>query len=295
MKTNLIYIFLNANFLKNTNATNTNFVYTTLPDYYLKTFEFNKPKFTDSYFLTEENIIPIINDTLFKTVQELIDRKWSHYKEDLFWYNTFIRQIIVAIFVIQNNLTNVIHIEADNIIFADDITSLVNILNDDEFAYSSQGDYAAAPSPLVLKDVNAALKFINVHIKLLDRGERELQPHVGYFYSKIMDMAFLDLIKRGNIPNFTPLPCLPYGINSINFDALGYLFDPGSYGQFLGGTNNGDGPGFIDPKHYVGKELMQKRIDVIFDQKPYIIYQNQNIPIFNLHVHNKKAINQFLN
>ena len=70
----------------------------------------------------------------------------------------------------------------------------------------------------------------------------------------------------------------------------GFLFDPGSYGQYLGGTNNHDhGPGYAGDHHYIGKLINEGKLGVEFvGGKPYV---NNNtgvpIPLFNLHIHSK--------
>jgi hypothetical protein len=294
MITNLIYVFLDSKFSDSKDLETSLYVYDQQPDFYQKTFNYNKRIFTNSYFLTQNNIQAILEDEQFKAIDDVINRKWAHYKKKPFWYNTFIRVILLAIFIKQNQLTNTIHVEADNIIFADDLTTLVNTINDGEFAYCSEGTFSSAPSFLFFKDAIAAEKLVKLHIQLLERGDPALQPYVGFYVHNITDMALLDLIKRGNIPNYKMLPCLPFGINSANFSEIGYVFDPTSYGQYLGGTNNGHVPGFIDHNHFVGLELSNKTIEVIFDKRPYVIYNGNRIPVFNLHVHNKKAIEGFL-
>jgi len=63
------------------------------------------------------------------------------------------------------------------------------------------------------------------------------------------------------------------------------LFDPGSYGQFLGGTNNGHGPGFTDSEHFIGDHINQGKIKKVefVDGCPFV----DGIKLFNLHVHSK--------
>ena len=70
-----------------------------------------------------------------------------------------------------------------------------------------------------------------------------------------------------------------------------YLFDPGSYGQYLGGTNNHDhGPGYAGDHHYIGKKINSFDILPYWDsglEKPMVIVDGKTYPLFNLHIHSK--------
>jgi len=70
---------------------------------------------------------------------------------------------------------------------------------------------------------------------------------------------------------------------------IGYFFDPGSYGQYLGGTNNHDhGPGYAGDHHYIGALINQGKLTATFeDGKPYAYLEGKKHPLFNLHIHSK--------
>lgn len=95
---------------------------------------------------------------------------------------------------------------------------------------------------------------------------------------EIHEMRLLGYVDDGII---TKLPVLPEELNEFNF-----IFDPSSYGQYIGGTPNGHSPGFIDRTQYVGSKLTNN-MQIIFDGKPYILVNNKKYNIFNLHVHSK--------
>lgn len=97
-------------------------------------------------------------------------------------------------------------------------------------------------------------------------------------------------------PDYSCLPILPYGANRYARDCHHFqgVFDPSSYGQFLGGTANGDGPGWFGVHQEIGQLISIGEIKVVFeDKKPWLIYAGERIPIFNLHVHSKR-MEQFL-
>jgi hypothetical protein len=102
-------------------------------------------------------------------------------------------------------------------------------------------------------------------------------------------MIMIDLIYTHSKDIINYLPILPEGLGSDNFNELKELalFDGASYGQYLGGTNNGNEKGWTGRHHYVGTSIEDKKIEVIFDKKPYCIFKGKRINIHNLHIHSK--------
>lgn len=83
-----------------------------------------------------------------------------------------------------------------------------------------------------------------------------------------------DLIKRLNI--------LP------NDEMI--VFDPSSYGQYFGGTHNGNPPGWYGDHHVVGKQIGLGILKpIIEDNKPYVERDGKKYPLINLHIHSKNT------
>lgn len=312
MNTNLIYVFLTKNFLAPKNAPKSQWNYDSIPEYYIQTFKHNSQKFDKSYILTESSqvkfcesllknnnveIVPVedsvCNFEEFKETIQILDTLWPRYRYDTFWFVTFIRSIIIGIFIEKYKLKNTIHVEADNLIFAKDIQNIFNIFKQGDFGYSNEAPFASALALMAFNDEKSGHNFSKHHIALLKKGEHVLNSFVGHFCGHVTDMAFIDLIYRAK-KNYKMLPCLPYGPFSENFEKTKIVFDPFSYGAYLGGTNQGAPSGYTEYRHYVGKEIIENNIKVLFDKIPYIIYNEKEVPIFNLHIHNKKAIPEFL-
>ncbi|MFA5397479.1 MAG: hypothetical protein WC346_15830 [Methanogenium sp.] len=77
------------------------------------------------------------------------------------------------------------------------------------------------------------------------------------------------------------------------FSFFNSLFDPASYGQYLGGTNNhGLGPGYAGAHHIIGREILNNRhIPYISTNgTPYV----ENIKLNTLHIHSKQLQNFLL-
>jgi len=70
----------------------------------------------------------------------------------------------------------------------------------------------------------------------------------------------------------------------------GIVFDPSSYGQFFGGTHNGEPPGWYGNHHVIGRQIGQGTLKpVMIDNKPYVECDGKQYPIMNLHIHSKNT------
>ena len=73
--------------------------------------------------------------------------------------------------------------------------------------------------------------------------------------------------------------------NEVNF-----LFDPSSYGQYFGGTHAGHQPGFTQKSHIIGEQIINENITpLMIEDKPYVLRDEKNYPLINLHIHSKKT------
>ena len=95
-----------------------------------------------------------------------------------------------------------------------------------------------------------------------------------------------------------PLPTLPFGDWSLNFDLFNSIFDPASWGQFVGGTPS-DPAGAKPDDHYIGL-LLREKPDYTVTWKsgccglvPYFKYDEKEVKINNLHIHSKN-LSKFL-
>lgn len=73
------------------------------------------------------------------------------------------------------------------------------------------------------------------------------------------------------------------------------VFDPGSYGQYLGGVHyKRFSKKYINKDHIVGKQLIKGEIKVKSKNRiPYIVKNEETFNLANLHVH-KKILNKFM-
>lgn len=305
---NLIYVFINNNFNNNDSVKKT-YSYEYMPEYYLQTLEYNSRYFENSYLILQNQeierlksrvpsnvkLVSIEDEILkieeYQVASQLIESLWPRYKIEVFLYHAFLRLLMLCSYINKNNLEDTVHLEADNIVY--DNAPLNTVFAPGEYGFGAVGRTIAAPGVMYFSNAKSAYNLLLKIVKLLYKGENTIKTSTGLYFEYITDMNFLDFIRQYK-KDFKLLPSLPLGEFSENFDKFNCLFDPASYGQYLGGTNNGHPVGHIEQTHYIGPYLNDKIITVHFDKKPYIVYNKNKIPIFNLHMHNKSAISKFL-
>ena len=93
----------------------------------------------------------------------------------------------------------------------------------------------------------------------------------------LLNLAYIQNPDKFNILNVTPTK------NS------NYIFDPGSYGQYIAGVNGQRfSKGYIDEEHYVGREILNKGYKILFEGKqPYVLHNHNYYELVNLHIHKK--------
>ena len=305
---NLIYVFISNNFNKN-NSEKKAYSYEHLPEYYLKTIEYNLQHFDGAYLILQNEEIELIKNRVpakvklisiedeiehleeYKVATQIIESLWPRYKTEVFLYHAFLRLIMLCAYVYRANLTDTVHIEADNIIYNG--IDFSHIISPGGYGFGAVGQTIAAPGVLYFNDGKSAYNLLFKIVKLLYKGEDAIKSSTGLYFEYITDMNFLDLIRLYK-KDHSILPSLPVGEFSENLDKFKCLFDPASYGQYLGGTNNGHPEKHIELRHYIGPFLSNNIIQVGFDKKPFVLYDGKHIPLFNLHMHNKAAIDRFL-
>lgn len=205
----------------------------------------------------------------------------SFYK-DPFWLLTLIRLYVVYLYCDKNNINKFIHLEYDNLVYSN--LQILDCLPQSIY-FTRVGPYCSSAGFVFCNSLQNFSNFINKIKQLILKGERAVRGFTGYDH--LSEMIMIDLIHTHTKNVIDYLPVLPSGIGSDNFDRLGVLFDGASYGQYLGGTNNGAGKGWTGRHHYIGERIEDNVIQVYFDGVPYCVIGDKKINISNLHIHSK--------
>ena len=227
--------------------------------------------------------LPYLNHPRIVALLDNVKKNFARYYNDAFWLVTMLRIPLLCIHMIENNMKQVLHLENDNLIYKNpnDVFS-----NTKGFAYPIVGPTMASAGILYISDAESANVLLQCFEKLLKHEESDLREHT--FYDWISEMVLLSYIRDyQQYEYYVDLEVLPVQTSTL-------LFDGASYGQYLAGTNCGHAEGFTERNHYVGQALMKKEFDVKFEKWPHVVYNDKRIQLFNLHLHNKKRITEFM-
>jgi len=200
-----------------------------------------------------------------------------------FWYTSLFRLFVLYTYCKKNNIDKFIHLEYDNLIYSD--FKHLDCLSPS--IYFTRVGYQQSSAGFVYCN---SLEHFTKFNKCLDQLLRKGHSYViqATKYPHLSEMQLIDIIYNYKPGTIDYLPILPFKPGNDNFDNLGTLFDGASYGQYVGGTNHNHPPGYAERAHYIGDAIIDKKIEVVFDKKPYTIYNGIKIPICNLHIHSKK-------
>jgi hypothetical protein len=199
---------------------------------------------------------------------------------DGFWYLASMRFFYIYEFMKQYNIEDVIHLENDVLIYYN-----CNVLLD-----KLDKNSVYMPFDTYRRNIASIMYIPNTIIfkKIIDN-----------YNININDMENFSVIKQktGLIQNF------PIFINnnsltieqkfvSTNSDKFPFIFDAAAIGQYVGGVDPkicpGNTVGFINETcviKYNNYKIIFKIVDGL--KKPFIIIQDKEYPIFNLHIHSK--------
>jgi len=198
-----------------------------------------------------------------------------------FWMLTSSRFFYIYEFMKKYDIKNIIHLENDVLIYYN-TEILINKVN---------SSYMYVPFDSYDRNI-ASIVYVPNHIifkEILDNYN--FSENDMYNFKNIMNIT-------GKVKN---LPIFTFDNNSLNeeynfvtknYNSFHYIFDAAAIGQYLGGVdpanNSNDTVGFVNEtciikyNNYVINWKTDNNI-----KKPFLIKNEEEIPIFNLHIHCK--------
>jgi hypothetical protein len=208
-----------------------------------------------------------------------------------FWNVAAARLIYIENFLRENDLTHIYHFENDVLVYFN-IKEYDHIFRQlyPGLAFTPCSSTQSSTGFLYIDDYEALEHMTDFFIEMLENlGIAGIEER--YQSGMVHESSLMRLYDRvtGCAGN---LPILPFGEHSENLDCFGGIFDPVSYGQFLGGTRV-EGPGARYPVHYVGAFLLahpQCTIGWGIENGlwlPYLNCDDNLVKLNTLHVHSK--------
>ena len=244
-------------------------------------FKYNITVITDKkffHYLNNINTINIIDSNILLTSFDNNSKLCKSFRNG-FWHNSSKRLFLIYEYMKQYNITNCIHLENDVLLYYD--------FNNYKFDKNKIYLTIDAPTRCI-----PGIIYIP-HFKLLDNLIN------NYNYSK-NDMYNMNLFYNNNKNICITFPIIKNNkhynktdIYNHNFNLFNGIFDAAAIGQYLGGVDPrnipGNSIGFINETCVVKYNNYEfKWITYNNGYKiPYIIIDNDEIPILNLHIHSK--------
>lgn len=198
---------------------------------------------------------------------------------------TFLRLFLLESLIKKYNFVDIFHIENDNLIYyplnmLD--TSLYNI------AYTNVGTNFDSAGIFYCKNSYEIDIFINNILHFLNNGYNKCIEYIGG--SHISEMEILWYIRKNH--NITLLNSLPI------IEKNHFIYDGASWGQYLGGSNNGHPKGITFNNHIVGQFININKNNISFeynnDRHLILNFNRHKYTVINLHLHNKNIIKEFI-
>jgi hypothetical protein len=208
-----------------------------------------------------------------------------------FWRYAFERLLLLEALMAKKNLEEVIHIENDVLIYYDPLTINFRCWYKNRVAFNPLGDNYCTAAHIYV-DNHKSLSIINgLLINLIRLGTSKL---AGMFpgISPINEMMLLSILLKQKQISYLPINVI--GNYSDNLDDFNMVFDPASWGQYIGGTPQGHESGILFDHHWIGLDMKNRSIEIKWkrDEKerkfPLLCYNNREYKFANLHIHNKK-------
>ena len=268
-------------------------------EYTFRQFRLFNPD-SNVYFLVDAQYV---NNIIFNKYNILTFNKNMFYSDKIyqfeslfnygandFWTVTATRFMYIENFMKDLELTDIYHFENDVLVYYD-------IRDHDEkfkslyknMAITVGGEIVAMTGFMFIRDWKVLSMMTEYFIDLLEYGIRGIIAK--YRIPMVNEMFLMRQYGLDHPELLQNLPTMPFGEFSENYSIFNSLFDPASYGQFVGGTRS-EGPGAKPQDHYIGRWLTANPdYDVIWkienERKiPYLKCDNE-IKINNLHIHSK--------
>jgi len=262
------------------------------------------------YFLTDHQYL---GDPVFSRYEVDVRNKDDYYSNDIkhfevlygrgqndFWTITTTRLFYISNFLNKEGLLDMIHLENDVLIY-EDLSKYEHTFQRlyKDLAITVGGPDKCMTGFLFIKHPQALSHMVNFFMTLL-KTSRLKDIRQQYNTDMVNEMTLMRAYSKDWPDKMKFLPILPFGEFSVNYDQFNSIFDPASWGQFVGGTTDGI-PGAKPDDHYIGQLLTEHpEYDVIWKQGiPYFRYVDKywtngtDIRINNLHIHSKN-LNKYM-
>jgi hypothetical protein len=221
---------------------------------------------------------------------------WSHATERFFYLQDAIEQF---------KLTDVVHLESDNMLYVD-ISTLLPLFHEHypRIGITLDNDQRCIPGFVYIRDAKSIDHLAQFIADRALSGNNDMQVLAEYsrcfgaLYANQLPIILKEYVERNELVS----PCGYRAQNKNDFckniDAFNSIFDAAALGQYLGGIDPRNGPsapGFINESCVFNPALLSYtwKEDEKGRKIPFASYQGRELRMNNLHIHCKNLA-QFL-
>mgnify|MGYP001253010691 CR=1 FL=1 len=231
-----------------------------------------KVKYKNIEYINSKEVL----SSLTKKVQELNIYKNTNYEINPLWASSFLRIFYLYDLAKSLSLNSFVHFDADVLIYKP-FEALSNHFDKEKFNITPLNEDELIFGYTYTENLSNYKKIVQATYEFVNNKDFEGE---GFNEMKILNKIFNQKKDFFNL-----LPVTPERENTI--------FDPASYGQYLGGTDKNPKKLFSKPwagsHHYVGREILNGNLNVKFKNKsPYVVKNKSRYDLANLHVHSKR-------
>jgi hypothetical protein len=215
---------------------------------------------------------------------------------DGFWSVTLQRMIYVEDFMRKAGITEVVHIENDNLLYhnPEDCLHIFKKLFTDKIAVSDGADNHSSCGYVYIDTADGCGVMNDRFIEYLAQGKPECLKATAP--EDVSEMTLLSAMRKAHPDELGVLPILPNGQGSQNISEFGCLFDSMSWGQWVCGVHQNPGTPYATKIHWVGQRILANELDAKWaideaERKiPMVIEKatERSWRLNNLHVHSKE-------
>lgn len=235
-------------------------------------------------FRNDINLLQIkdLKNDLFEEIKKINyfknenDPLWEKSLERIFYLNEAAKQL---------SINNFIHFDCDVLIYKS-FENLKNLFSTNKVNITPLNELFLNFSYCFVDGLKNFNKICEDILKTLEYSSYFENRY--YSGNRLNEMLLMNISYINSPDSFRLLKIVPPNNDFI-------LFDPGSYGQYLGGVDRKSfSKKTINFDHYVGRDILKKGLKVSFKNgTPKVIFNEHEYYLANLHVH-KKNLSDFI-
>tara|TARA_B100000900_G_scaffold71808_1_gene57145 strand:+ start:27016 stop:27852 length:837 start_codon:yes stop_codon:yes gene_type:complete len=225
-------------------------------------------------------------DELQSSTIRAIDDLFNENSKLSLWKSSMLRIFYILEVAKKNNIEKFVHFDSDVLLFKS-YSEVEKSFDQNKFNITPLNEKNLVFGYSYVANLNVYENICN-HIFEILRNKKEYENE--YLDGKtITEMSALGIVNKIYPDLFNLLPVLPR--QEYNF-----VFDPGSYGQYLGGVDKKYfSKGYVSENHIIGRKIIKDKIKPTFSKTegPAVHNKEQKYELVNLHIH-KKNLKKFL-